>query len=158
MSVALRVFRGYGNGTVAGTVNDRVHRGYTAGGAVVTAVDVKYIGFMADAGRLMMGIIMATLWVTEFARAASGDYGGGIQAPLYPELANNNVTIGASSVQSKLFNNETRLIRLHTDTACYISIGTNPTANTSKTRMIADSTEFVGIPAGRELKIAVIAE
>lgn len=29
MSVASRVFRGYGNGTVVGAVADRVHRGYT---------------------------------------------------------------------------------------------------------------------------------
>jgi hypothetical protein len=29
MSVAARVFRGYGNGSVVGTVADRVHRGYT---------------------------------------------------------------------------------------------------------------------------------
>ena len=28
MSVAARVFRGYGNGSVVGTVADRVHRGY----------------------------------------------------------------------------------------------------------------------------------
>jgi hypothetical protein len=30
MSVASRVFRGFGNGTVIGTVNERVLRGYTA--------------------------------------------------------------------------------------------------------------------------------
>ena len=31
MSIAARVFRGYGNGTVVGTVDARVHRGYIAG-------------------------------------------------------------------------------------------------------------------------------
>ena len=36
MSVAARVFRGYGNGTVTGTVDERVHRGYISGVAVIT--------------------------------------------------------------------------------------------------------------------------
>ncbi len=36
MSVAARVFRGYGNGTVIGTIDERVHRGYIAGVAVIT--------------------------------------------------------------------------------------------------------------------------
>ncbi len=31
MSVASRVFKGYGNGTVEGTVADRVHKGYSVG-------------------------------------------------------------------------------------------------------------------------------
>ena len=36
MSVAARVFRGYGNGTVIGSVDERVHRGYISGVAVIT--------------------------------------------------------------------------------------------------------------------------
>ena len=35
MSVAARVFRGYGNGTVIGSVGERVHRGYSVGAEVV---------------------------------------------------------------------------------------------------------------------------
>lgn len=40
MTVAARVFRGYGNGTVVGTVDDRVHRGYTSA-AAVTPVNIS---------------------------------------------------------------------------------------------------------------------
>lgn len=101
---------------------------------------------------------MATLFITEYARAASGDFGGGIQAPLAPPIAHQTVSIGAGSLQSNPFDQETRLLRVHTDTACYVLVGADPTASSTKTRMIADSTEFIGVPPGSSLKIAVIAE
>lgn len=100
---------------------------------------------------------MATLYITEFERLGSGDFGGGIQAPLEPPLAEPTVAIGASSTQSVALNQFTRAVRIHTDTACHIAVGANPTATTSNRRMIADSTEFISLPSNHSsFKIAVI--
>ena len=101
---------------------------------------------------------MAILYITEYQRVASNDFGGGIQAPLEPPIDEQTVAIGATSVQSETLNSATRLVRLHTDAACHLAIGINPTATTSNRRMIADSTEFIGIPNGNDYKIAVIQE
>ena len=101
---------------------------------------------------------MATLYITEHTQLANADFGGAIQAPLEPHVAEQTVAIGASSEQSNPMQNSTRLIRVHTDAACHIAIGENPTANTLKRRMIADSTEFFGLPPYGTFKIAVIQE
>ena len=48
MSVAARVFRGFGNGTVIGTVNERVHRGYVAGAAASNFIGVGVLMYSKD--------------------------------------------------------------------------------------------------------------
>lgn len=101
---------------------------------------------------------MASLWVTEYKRVGSGDFGGGIQAGLEPATTTQKVTISGTSAQSSAFDQETRLIMVHTDTACHVEISDNPTASTSTRRLPADSTVFYAIPNAVTYKIAVIAE
>lgn len=99
---------------------------------------------------------MAAVYITEFSNQALDSQNRLMTVPKEPALANQKVTIGASSAQSSAFTPETTLIRIHTDAICSIEIGTNPTAANTKRRMAANSTEYVGVPAGKGYKVAVI--
>ena len=100
---------------------------------------------------------MANLYVTEYSRVASADYGSGIQAGLEPPVTQQKVSF-TSSTQSSAFNSDTRLIMVHTDANCHIEIAENPTATTNSRRLPAGSTVFYGIPNNLTLKIAALEE
>jgi hypothetical protein len=72
----------------------------------------------------------------------------------YGETEEQTVTTSGSSVQSSVFNSATKIIRVHTDTACTIKINSNPTAAATSMRMAADQTEYFGVNGGTD-KIAV---
>lgn len=97
---------------------------------------------------------MATLYITEFATTQLDLNGQAAQVVEGRPIADDTVTVAGTSDQSAAFNAKTRLIRVHTDVACHILIGENPTATTSDARMAADQTEYFGVKAGD--KIAVI--
>lgn len=106
---------------------------------------------------------MASLYVTEYQGLGQVDPGGleGLsfqvtaQAPKGPALAEQKLAISGSSGQSAAFNRYTRLIRVHTDVVCSISVGgPNPSATTNSGRMGANQTEYFSVDAGD--KIAVI--
>lgn len=104
---------------------------------------------------------MSILYITEFATfTLVGAPGGAGQIAEQPEIANQAITIGASSAQSAAFNSKTRFVRLHTDVICAIEFGTNPTAvaagGTGTARMPANQTEYFGVPQGQSYKVAVI--
>lgn len=102
---------------------------------------------------------MAVVFITEFAKLAREDFGGPtgvVQTPVEPALANQTVAIGASSVQSSVLNQQTRVVRIHTDAICHIDVGADPTANTTKRRLPANAIEYIGIPPNVQFKIAVI--
>jgi len=94
----------------------------------------------------------ATLYISEFQGAPplSVYY----QAARMPALVDQTVAIGSSSAQSAAFGSSTGMIRVNTDVACNIIIGSNPTATTSKMRMSAGQTEYFLVTPGQ--KIAVI--
>lgn len=97
---------------------------------------------------------MATLYITE--HVGIREQGGVVQAAQRPGLRQQTVAIGGSSTQCALaFKDDTRLLRVHTDAICSISIGTNPTATVTDSRMAANTTEYFSVRAGD--KIAVIA-
>jgi hypothetical protein len=72
----------------------------------------------------------------------------------YGETEEQTVTTSGSSVQSSAFNVATKVIRVHTDTACKIKINSNPTATATSMRLAADQTEYFGVNGGTD-KIAV---
>jgi hypothetical protein len=76
--------------------------------------------------------------------------------PAQPPLAEQVRTTSASSAQSSAFNADTKLVRVHTDGIVSIVFGTNPTATTSKMRMVAGQTEYFAVPKGRSYKLAAI--
>lgn len=72
-----------------------------------------------------------------------------------PPTASENVTVGASSVQSSVLLTGTQLVRLHAVVACRVAFGLNPTAQSTSMRLAAGQTEYFGVTPGH--RIAVIA-
>jgi len=98
---------------------------------------------------------MAILDVTEYNELTQAGRGHLVMAGQEPCTLNQQVVVGASSAQSLAFADTTRFIRIHSDVACRVAIGANPTASTTSMRMGAGGTEYLGVLPG--LKIAVIA-
>jgi hypothetical protein len=98
---------------------------------------------------------MPTLDVTEYSTLATDAPGVRVMTGQEPSFVNQQLAIGAGSVQSAAFGDTTRFIRVHTDVACRVAVGSNPTASSASMRMNAGGTEFLGVLPG--LKIAVIA-
>ena len=99
---------------------------------------------------------MATLYITEYPNVGyfNGNPIGG--APLEPPVANQTITLGASSTQSATLNPSTQYVRLSTDTIAGIQIGNNPTAGASSRRMPANTFQDVSIPLSSGFKVAAI--
>lgn len=96
---------------------------------------------------------MAVVDITEYTQLARDALGnvmpvGGEPAP------NQQVAIGAGSVQSTAFGDNVRLVRVHTDAPCRVAFGVNPTASASSKRMASGQTEYFGVRPGD--KVAVI--
>ena len=97
---------------------------------------------------------MGKLYVTEFAEMGSvgrtADVGGVPQAAKLPFLLTQVVNYTAS-VASAPFGERTRFVRVHTDSACHITVEDNPTATTSMARMAADQTEYFCVNPGQRI-------
>lgn len=99
---------------------------------------------------------MATLYVTEFP-SGGRDHGASVPVAFAPAIQNNNVAIGAEA-KSAVFATNTRLVRLHTDTICFVKFGTAPTAVTATdARMAANQTEYFFVTPGSGMKLSVVA-
>lgn len=98
---------------------------------------------------------MSKLYITEYSEIARDITANLLPLPKEPPVAEQVIDIGAISVQSNNFNENTRFIRLNAASNCSIAIGTNPTATNNSRRLSANSTEFISIPPGT-IKIAVI--
>lgn len=98
----------------------------------------------------------ATLFITEITSAppTSVYY----QAARFPDVGEQHIQIGSSSVRSAPFSTVTGLIRVSADTTCHVVIGgTAPTATVlSSVRLVAGTTEYFVVAPGDSL--AVIAE
>lgn len=99
---------------------------------------------------------MAVLYITEFADLGSNSRGDSAQIGTQTPTAEQTVAIGGGSTQSAVFQNNTRVVRLHTDAICSVEFGTNPTATSTKARMAANQTEYYSVPTGSLFKVAVI--
>ena len=93
----------------------------------------------------------------QLGREAYGGAGVAIQAGLEPAIKQQApIAIGASSVQSEPFDDDTALVLITTNAICHIEFGTNPAANTNKHRLAADAAQFFAVKPGSKLKVAVI--
>ncbi len=96
-----------------------------------------------------------TLYITEYA-AAGRIAGSTLPVPFGRPIANNNISITASSVASNAFNANTRFIRVHNDAtqAVFILIGSAPTAVTATdARMAVSQTEYYQVNPGDKLAV-----
>ena len=102
---------------------------------------------------------MAVLYITEFVK--QGRDGAGYlnqnATPEEPVVAEQTVAISVGSASSAAFNAKTGMIRLHTDATCSIAVGASPTAVTTNRRLAANTTEYLSVVPGSNLKVAVIA-
>jgi hypothetical protein len=98
---------------------------------------------------------MPILDVTEYTELSSSGGGHLVMAGQEPSLTNQQLNISGTSARSAAFGDVTRFIRIHSDTACRVAIGSNPTASSTSMRVGAGGTEYLGVMPG--LKIAVIA-
>ena len=74
-----------------------------------------------------------------------------------PAINQQVITISGTSAQSAAFGVRTRFVRVHTDVACCLDFGTNPTAIQGSCEMAANQTEYFGVVNATNVKIAVIA-
>lgn len=98
---------------------------------------------------------MAILYIAEF-----NFIGGGGNHPVsgvqMPPIAQQQVVIGAGSLQSTALNVNTTLVRINCDVPCLIAFGTNPNAVGSQIRLAGNQTEYFSVPPGSNFKIATI--
>jgi hypothetical protein len=92
---------------------------------------------------------MAACYISEYPGGAPH----GSQAPPEPSIAEQNIAIGAGSVQSAPFSGGTKMIRVHVDAVCSIAIGPNPTAAPSAKRLAANQIEFFIVQPGHRLAV-----
>lgn len=94
---------------------------------------------------------MATLNITEFAENNPPT----LQAARFPKFASQDVAVGGTSAQSDAFDSHTVVIRVVTDTACYIDVSADPTAAAEDVYLPANAPEYFRVTGGH--KLAVIA-
>ena len=100
---------------------------------------------------------MATLYITEHAGQVRDAAGYQVQGtPAHPATAQQTVTVGASSTASNVFNASTTIVELVSDVVCSIAVGTAPIATATNRRIPANVPVQIGIPAGKNYKIAAI--
>jgi hypothetical protein len=91
---------------------------------------------------------VASLYITEYAQISpQGAARGSAQVGQEQPLAEQKISIAASSTASASFSPYTRLVRLHADAVCSILFGSSAvTATASSQRLNAGVTEYHGIP------------
>jgi hypothetical protein len=94
------------------------------------------------------------LFLTEYSNL-SRDLGSNfIAAGMEPSIAEQALTLPATSAA---FNAQTAFVMVHAQEAACLAWGTAPSATTSKQRIAAGETRFVGVPAGKGFKVAAVA-
>ncbi len=96
---------------------------------------------------------MAALSIVEFKLVEVGPTGP-LPIPLGPPLAGQTLTISGTSGQSTAVQAATRFVRLCSDTACYYTIGTNPTAATTDIYLPAGVIDWIAVPVNSAYKVA----
>lgn len=99
---------------------------------------------------------MADVFISEFGGSGplvSKKYGNDF--PQAPSLAEQKVTIGATSAASAAFNSGTSLVRVKAMAACHVVVGGSaPVATTNSMPMANGETQFFNVKPGD--KVAVI--
>lgn len=99
---------------------------------------------------------MPTVDVTEYERLAGDSDGDVIPSGLEPSTRNQQLVPGATATTSEPLHENTRFIRVHTDTTIRLKIGAGQAADQTCMRMQAGQTEFLGVRPG-SLTVSIIA-
>ncbi len=91
------------------------------------------------------------LYVTEYRQLAQT----GAQAAQAPAMVEQRIDYSGGHTESAAFGASTRIIRVHTDSICSISIAVAPVATTSMARMAAGQTEYYGVVPGQKISAVI---
>lgn len=91
---------------------------------------------------------MASLYITEFRDAGSA----GRQVARFPAVTHQSpVSLSASQALSAAFHADTKFIRVYAAADCFIDVGTNPAASTSKMPIATGVPEYFEVTGGHLL-------
>lgn len=99
---------------------------------------------------------MPTCDITEYFHLASDSDGDVVPSGLEPSHRNQQLTPGAVAVVSQPLHENTRFIRLHTDSIIRVKISAGGAADQTCMRLGAGQTEFLGVRTG-QLTVSIIA-
>jgi hypothetical protein len=99
---------------------------------------------------------MATLYITEYSQQGADTSAHTIPAALVPEVTVQALSISSTSAPSAAFNARTTIVRLQTDTACWVTFATSPVATASMTPLAPNTPEYFCVIAGNSVKVAAI--
>jgi hypothetical protein len=99
---------------------------------------------------------MPTVDITEYERLAGDGDGDIIPSGLEPSYRNQQLTPGATAVTSQPLGENTRFVRIHTDSVIRLRVGANVVADQTSMRLGAGQTEFLGVRPGG-LTVSIIA-
>lgn len=100
---------------------------------------------------------MGTLTIVEFTNSGADSRGNQVQAAELPPVTVQNISSSSSSAQSAVLNDSTALIRVSSDTDCYIVVDANPTATAATgVPLAAGTAEYFTVRRGAGHKVAVI--
>jgi hypothetical protein len=100
---------------------------------------------------------MATIWISEYVEQARDLRGYLVAAGQEPTLKEQCIShIGVKQV-SEPFSAKTSFVRVVVDVPCLILFGTQPADPRGGKYLPANKPEFFGVPAGKALRIAVVA-
>lgn len=99
---------------------------------------------------------MAIVDITEYAHLAGDGDGDVIPSGLEPSSRNQQLIPGMEASTSLPLLENTRFVRIHTDTIVRVKISAGDAADQTCMRMVAGQTEFLGVRPGR-LTVSVIA-
>ena len=96
---------------------------------------------------------MAKLYVTEFQKPEAGGAIYGEILAVEDGTSTSQVVTFTTTTQSTAFAADTTMVRLYSDTDCFIEFGTNPTA-TGEQFLPTGVIDFKFIPKGASFKVA----
>jgi hypothetical protein len=97
-------------------------------------------------------VMAGKLYIQEYAQVAVDSISRTVMCPQEAPLAEYIVDFSGGVAQSPQFQPNTKFIRVHPDSICVISVGTNPTAAvTGGGRMAASQTEYRGVDPSKNL-------
>lgn len=99
---------------------------------------------------------MATLNITEYDQKALDQFGKEIEAGAEPSVATQEVTYTTPHQLSVVFSNQTRFIRVVTDTRSRVAFGEAPVAGATSMILEANVPEYFGLRSGDALRLSVI--
>lgn len=98
---------------------------------------------------------MAKLYLSEYSSQGLAESWAvfRIEVAQEPSQVDQVLTFTSDETKSTAFLPTTKFIRIHTDTACSIAVGPNPTATVNNKRLAANSTEYFGVMPGNKLSV-----